>query len=111
MSKLGRCQSVACLLVCAFALPALAGEAEPVKGDLQIQAAPVRKISFSPLPLDIYLQPNMKPVLAFTTPCIQIERATNGFPPIKAFEGFMFEMIGRVNDSEILPVKIEPVCI
>ena len=103
--------SVALLLSCLFGMPAHASEVESAKGDLQIQTAPIRKVSFAPLPLDIYLQPNMKPVLAFTTPCIQIERATNGFPPIKAFEGFMFEMVGRVNDSELLPVKIEPVCI
>jgi hypothetical protein len=70
-----------------------------------------RKISLAPLPVDIYLQPNLKPTVAFTTPCIMIEKLTNGFPPVLAFESFMFEVIGNINESDLLPVRIEPVCI
>lgn len=95
-----------CLLAMAiflFATPALAQEAAPV--------IPGSRIDFRPLPLQIFMYPGQKPAAVFTTPCIQIERATHGFPPFMAFENFMFEMIGKINDSEVLPVRLEPVCI
>ena len=69
------------------------------------------KISLSPLPVDIYLRPNDKPTVAFTTPCIMIEKATHGFPPILAFETMMFQVIGNVNESNMLPARLEPVCV
>jgi hypothetical protein len=72
---------------------------------------PGSKIDFAPLPLQIYLQPGERPAVAFSTPCIQIERMTNGFPPVLAFENFMFTVIGNVNESGVLPVRIEPVCV
>ena len=78
---------------------------------MQMQAAPGSKISLSPLPVTIYLMDKQKPMVAFTTPCIMIERMTNGFPPVLAFENFMFEVIGNINESDLLPFKIEPVCI
>lgn len=70
-----------------------------------------KHISFSPLPLDIYTYPTQRPSIAFTTPCVQIEKATNGFPPILAFESFMFENIGKINASDALPFSLEPVCV
>lgn len=76
-----------------------------------MQAAPGSKISLSPLPVTIYFMDKQKPTVAFTTPCIMVERMTNGFPPIMAFENFMFEVIGNINESDLLPIKIEPVCI
>jgi len=75
------------------------------------QTIPGSKISFAPLPLEISMQPGQKPAVVFTTPCIQIEKMTHGFPPILAFENFMFDIIGKVNDSELLPIRLEPVCI
>ena len=78
---------------------------------IQVKSFPGRRYSLSPLPVDIYLMKGQKPTVAFTTPCIQIEKLTHGFPPIMAFENFMFTWIGNVNDSEILPVRLEPVCI
>ena len=83
----------------------------PAKTELGPRPFPGSKITFAPLPLEIFMQPGQKPAVVFTTPCIQIERMTNGFPPILAFENFMLEMIGKVNDSELLPVRLEPVCI
>lgn len=77
----------------------------------QMQTAPGSKIDFAPLPVTIYLMDRQKPMVAFTTPCILIERLTNGFPPVLAFENFMFEVIGNINESDLLPFKIEPVCI
>ena len=69
------------------------------------------KISLSPLPVDIYLRRNEKPTVAFTTPCIMIEKATHGFPPFLAFETMMFRVIGNVNESNMLPARLEPVCV
>lgn len=68
------------------------------------------KISLAPLPVDIYLRPKEKPTVAFTTPCILIGKMSHGFPPILAFEMSMFQMISNVNDSNVLPAKLEPVC-
>lgn len=75
------------------------------------QAFPGTKYSLAPLPVEIYNQPGQKPTVAFSTPCIQIERMTNGFPPILAFETFMFTVIGNVNEMNVLPLRLEPVCI
>jgi hypothetical protein len=75
------------------------------------QTIPGSRISFAPLPLEISFQPGQKPAIVFSTPCIQIEKMTNGFPPILAFENFMFEIVGKINDSDLLPIRIEPVCI
>lgn len=75
------------------------------------QTFPGSKYSFAPLPVEIYTQPGERPTVAFSTPCIQIERMTNGFPPILAFENFMFTVIGNVNELNVLPIRLEPVCI
>ena len=72
---------------------------------------PGSKITLAPLPVEIYMQPGQKPAVVFSTPCTQIEKMTHGFPPILAFENFMLEMVGKVNASEALPVRLEPVCI
>ena len=102
----------ACVL--GLAGPACAAATAPamsVSPVARAQPFPGSKISLAPLPVEIYLQRNQKPAIAFTTPCMQLEKMTNGFPPILAFEQLMFGVIGKVNDSEILPVKLEPVCI
>lgn len=70
-----------------------------------------KKVTLAPFPVDIYLQPNLKPTVAFTTPCILVEKLTNGFPPVLAFEQLMFSVIGNINAADALPVRIEPVCI
>lgn len=97
-----------CTLLCALflGLPASALAEEPAP-----QPPLVSRLSFAPLPLQIFMQAGQKPAAVFTTPCVQIEKASNGFPPFLAFEQFMFEMVGKINDSEMLPVRLEPVCI
>jgi hypothetical protein len=85
-------------------------EAPAIPERQQAQPFPASKISFAPLPVNIYLQQGQKPVVAVTTPCVQMEKLTHGFPPFITFETFMFQMIGNMNDSEMLPVKFEPVC-
>ncbi len=89
--------------------PAASGPA--ASGPAAAQAFPGQKISLAPLPVVIYLLENQKPTVTFTTPCVQMEKMTNGFPPLLAFENFMFTWIGNVNDSNILPIRLEPVCI
>lgn len=76
-----------------------------------VRASNSGKISLGPLPVHIYLRPKEKPTVAFTTPCIVIEKMTHGFPPILAFETAMFQIIGNVNDSDVLPARLEPVCV
>lgn len=99
-------------LTCALAGCLAAGGGVAVAEEVaQARTFPGSKISFAPLPLEIYLQQGQKPAVVFSTPCIQIEKMTNGFPPVLAFENFMFLMVGKVNDSEVLPVRLEPVCI
>jgi hypothetical protein len=97
---------------------AVAEERQVVPGSMDSQSAqqkqtqfPGSRINLAPLPVTIYMMERQKPTVAFTTPCIMIEKMTNGFPPIIAFENFMFEVIGNINESDLLPLKIEPVCI
>jgi hypothetical protein len=98
------------LMSCAVAA-SVSGFIGPVVAGDAPQTRPGSKISFSPLPLEIYTQEGQRPAVVFSTPCIQIEKMTNGFPPILAFENFMLAMIGKVNDSGLLPISLEPVCI
>lgn len=87
-------------------------QAEEARAAVQTpQTFPGVKYSLAPLPVEIYTQPGERPTVAFSTPCIQIERMTNGFPPILAFENFMFTVIGNVNELNVLPIRLEPVCI
>lgn len=94
-----------------LAMPAQASIAERPTTSNSGNISKRGKISLSPLPVDIYLQPNDRPTVAFTTPCIMIEKATHGFPPILAFETMMFQVIGNVNESNMLPARLEPVCV
>ena len=96
---------ISCAVV--VSLSGLAGQAS---AEEVAQPFPGSKISFAPLPVEVYMQQGQKPAVVFSTPCVQIEKMTHGFPPVLAFENFMFTMIGKINDSEALPVRIEPVC-
>jgi len=89
------------------ARPVIAQAAAPQVGT---EASGRRHISLSPLPVDIYMNPGIRPAVAFTTPCIKIAKLTNNFPPLMAFEHLMFDIIGKVNESEALPFSLEPVC-
>ena len=89
------------------ARPVIAQAASP---QASTEASGRRHISLSPLPVDIYMNPGIRPAVAFTTPCIKIAKLTNNFPPLMAFEHLMFDIIGKVNESEALPFSLEPVC-
>jgi hypothetical protein len=101
------------VLICLSGLfgQAYAEDAPTKRGPTKAPAFPGSRISLTPLPVDIFLLKNQKPTVAFTTPCIQIEKMTHGFPPILAFENLMLTVIGNVNESELLPIRLEPVCI
>lgn len=88
----------------------LSGMAAPTHA-AEVQPFPGSKTSLAPLPVEIHTQPGQKPTIVFGTPCGQIQKLTNGFPPIVAFENFMLQMVELVNKTEILPVRLEPVCI
>ena len=95
------------------ALPfgSMPGARNAASGNRAASATGERKhFSLSPLPVDIYMNPGMRPAVAFTTPCVTVAKLTNNFPPIMAMESFMFDNIGRINESEALPFSIEPVC-
>lgn len=99
--KLITCAAVACLT-------GFFGQAQAEDAP---RTFPGSKISFAPLPVEIFMEPGERPAIIFSAPCTQIGKLTNGFPPIIAFETFMLEIIGKVNESELLPIRIEPVCI
>ncbi len=74
------------------------------------QRPAISKISFAPMPVTIYLNPNQKPTMAVSTPCSAMEKVTGNNPMFKAFEQMAFGMIGNVNEAGFMPMIIEPVC-
>ncbi len=98
-------------LICCTVMASVAGMTGAARAEDAPPSLPGSKISFSPLPLEIYSPPGERPAIVFTTPCIQVAKMTHDFPPLIAFENFMLEMIGKVNESGLLPVRLEPVCI
>ncbi|MGO9443961.1 MAG: hypothetical protein ACLPXB_04195 [Thiobacillaceae bacterium] len=91
----------------------VAESSEPaaLPGQKPVEPLPSSKISFAPMPVDMYLQQGQKPIVAVTMPCIEMGKAFQAFPLFTTFENLMFQMIGNMNDSEMLPMKFEPVCI
>lgn len=83
----------------------------PADVQKSIKESKTAKLSLSPLPVDFYFLPNQKPTVAFTTPCAQVEKATHGFPVFTAMTNFMYTMAGNINESNSLPIIIEPVCV
>lgn len=69
-----------------------------------------KRTSLAPLPAEIALIPGEKPTVIFFPPCGTMGRATGGFPPFLAMEGFVFDMADRINASGALPARLEPVC-
>lgn len=98
------------LMIC-VAVACLSGPFGPAHAEDAPRTFPGSKISLAPLPIEIFMEPGERPAIIFSAPCTQIGKLTNGFPPIVAFETFMLEIIGKVNDSELLPIRLEPVCI
>ena len=69
-----------------------------------------QKISFAPMPVEIHLQPNERPAMIIAMPCAMVEKMTFGFPLIAAFETFMFQMVANMNNTNMMPMRFEPVC-
>ncbi len=69
-----------------------------------------KKISFAPMPVEIFLQPNEKPVMVVAMPCSLVEKMSFGFPPVTLAETFMFQMVGIMNNTNMMPMRFEPVC-
>lgn len=68
------------------------------------------RISFAPMPVTMYLQPNQRPIMAIATPCSAMEKMTGNNPMFKAMEQMAFGMIGNMNEAGFMPMIIEPVC-
>ncbi|MEQ1592914.1 MAG: hypothetical protein ABL892_11070 [Thiobacillaceae bacterium] len=93
------CAVLACLS--GFAMPAHANDNPGLIG---------KKISFAPMPVEISLQPNEKPAMVVAMPCSMVEKMSFGFPPVAMAETFMFQMVGIMNNTNMMPMRFEPVC-
>jgi hypothetical protein len=69
-----------------------------------------KKISFAPMPVEIFLQPDEKPAMVVAMPCSLVEKMSAGFPPVTLAETFMFQMVGVMNNTNMMPIRFEPVC-
>jgi len=69
-----------------------------------------KKISLAPIPVEIFLQPNERPALVVAMPCAMVEKMTFGFPPVTAMETVFFQMVGTMNNTNMMPLRFEPVC-
>lgn len=94
------CAVLACLS--GFATQAYANESPP--------GLVGKKISLSPLPVEIFLQPNERPALVVAMPCAMVEKMTFGFPPVNVMETMFFQMVGTMNNTNMMPARFEPVC-
>ena len=92
------------ILVClsGLATQAYANESPPGLGG--------KKISFAPMPVEIFMQPNERPAMVVAMPCAMVEKMTFGFPPVAAMENVFFQMVGTMNDTNMMPMRFEPVC-
>jgi hypothetical protein len=93
--------------------PAVTTESNATQADLhrlQNETFPARKISLAPFPATVFLQKGQRPIFAFITPCVQMEKLTHNSQIFIAFETMMFQMIANINDTNILPLEFEPVC-
>lgn len=69
-----------------------------------------KKISFAPMPVEIFMQPNERPAMVVALPCRLAEKMSLGFPPFFAMETMMFQMVGHMNNTNMMPMRFEPVC-
>lgn len=93
------CAVLACLS--GFATQAYANEVPGLAG---------KKISLAPMPVEIFLQANERPAMVVAMPCAMVEKMTFGFPPVTAMESMFFQMVGTMNDTNLMPLRFEPVC-
>lgn len=97
-------------LACAMTLCLAAVQASAHAGAATPQSGPGTRTHFGPLPMEMYSQPGQKTALIMKLPCRMVETITFGFPPVLFFENVMFQMVGTMNDTGMLPLRMEPVC-
>ena len=68
------------------------------------------RISFSPIPFELQLQPDEKPQMVFILPCSQAGQMAGGMPFFAAMQTMMFQMTENMNATNIMPVTLQPVC-
>ena len=85
-----------------LAMQAYANESPPGLGG--------KKISLAPLPVEIFMQPNERAAVVVAMPCAMVEKMSFGFPPVNVMETLFFQMVGTMNDTNMMPARFEPVC-
>ena len=96
------------VLVCTV-LAALSGVGTQAVAN-EIPGMSGKKISFAPMPVDIFMQTNERPAMVVALPCKLAEKMSFGFPPFAAMENMMFQMVGNMNNTNMMPMRFEPVC-
>jgi hypothetical protein len=59
-------------------------------------------------PVKLYLQKGQRPVVLFTTPCLELARIDHGLSPFALFREVMAHAVLEVN--KVLPLDVQPVC-
>ena len=90
-------------------LAALSGVAHQATAN-ELPGTTIKKISFAPMPVEIFMQPNERPAMVVALPCRLAEKMSFGFPPFAAMETMMFQMVGNMNNTNMMPMRFEPVC-
>jgi hypothetical protein len=78
-------------------------------GTASAQESAVKKLSFGPFL--IYLAPDTKPTIAFSTPCVLLEKLSGGFPLFALVRTGGFQLIKIANAIPFAPATLELVCV
>lgn len=60
------------------------------------------------LPVHLYMPKGQKPVLTFSTPCMELAKFDKGEGPLAAMRDLM--AVAVVQTSQLLPIDLQPVC-
>lgn len=97
-------------LACALAFGLAGVQAQAHADSAAPQSSMGTRTNFGPLPMEMHSQPGQKTALIMKLPCRMVETMTFGFPPVAFFESVMFQMVGVMNQTNMMPLQMEPVC-
>lgn len=63
---------------------------------------------FPELPVHLYTPAGQKPILAFSTPCMELAKLDHGVGPLASMRELMAAAV--VQTSQVLPIDLQPVC-